>query len=109
MEDKLMDPLTFYTYALAIAAVALPAILVLTILPSRRGLAIWIWLLAPPATYIAVIVYETVASAGSAFSISNALLGFSLITAIALLPWLILSGIGVFIGTLLKWIIVRMR
>lgn len=104
-----MEPLMYYTFALAIAAVALPAALVLAVPAIRRGLAISIWLLAPPATYLVVIVYETVASAGSAFSLTNALLGFSLISAIAAIPWLVLSAIGALIGLFLKWLIAKLK
>ena len=99
----------FTIYALAITAVALPAALILVIPSDHRMLAISIWLLAPLAAYIAVITCETISSAGSAFSFNNALLGFSLISAFAVLPWLFLSAIGALIGFLLKWLIAKLK
>ena len=104
-----MEPLMFYSFALAIAAAVLPAALVLAVPSIRRRLAISIWLLAPPVTFTAVIIYETAASGGASFSISNALLGFSLISAIALLPWLFLSALGALIGLFLKWMIAKLK
>lgn len=104
-----METLIFCTFAFAIAATSLPVILILMIPSSRIKLAISIWLIAPLAIYIAVITYEAVSSVGSAFSFNNALLGFSLISAFAVLPWLFLSAIGALIGFLLKWLIAKLK
>lgn len=98
-----MEPAIVYLDAMAIAAIALPAILMLIVPSKRKSLGFVFWLLSPFIVYAAIIVYETAGPAGSTLKLNDAFLGLSLLSAMLLLPWLFLSAIGALIGYLARW------
>lgn len=85
---------------IAIATVVVPAILVAAV-PRRWVLRTMLaWAVSPVFAYIGVIVWETMSRSGAGYGLTNALLGFSLISAIFAIPWGIacLTGFAVGMG-----------
>ena len=85
----------------------LALLVLLTVGVPRRWLirVMLLWLVSPVIVYFAVILWETATRPGTETSLSNALLGLSLISAIVLIPWLIFSAVGFAVGLGLRKIV----
>jgi hypothetical protein len=88
----------------AMFSLLIPAIYLVTAAHGRFRYAATLWLLWPVAVYCCVIIWELMTRAPVADPFSNAFLGFSLLSALLLLPWLLISAliIGLAIG-LRRW------
>jgi hypothetical protein len=83
---------------IVIAAVVIPAILV-AVVPRRWLVQTMIaWAVSPLFVYIGVILWETVSRPAGEYGLGNALLGFSLISAIFAIPWGIACLTGFAVG-----------
>ena len=92
---------------LAVAALAVPALMI-AIVPSRwLGCTMLGWALLPLFVYNGAIAWESVTRSGTAISLDNAILGFSLISAIAIIPWIIACAVGFALGFALRAIFRR--
>ncbi|WP_447753206.1 hypothetical protein [Sphingopyxis fribergensis] len=83
---------------LAIAALAVPALLIALVPRRWLGRTMLGWAVMPLFVYIGVIVWESATRPDTPISLDNAILGFSLISAIAIVPWLIACAVGFALG-----------
>ncbi len=83
---------------MAAAAVMVPAILVAVVPRRWMGRAMFGWVVSPVIAYIGVLGWEAMTRTGVEHGFANALLGFSLISAIFVLPWAIACAMGFAIG-----------
>jgi hypothetical protein len=86
------------------AGLAIFVPLFLAVFVPRRLLmraTLW-WLVTPAIAYVAVLLWEGSTRSGIENPWANAALGFSLLSAILLPPWLILNGLGYSIGLVLR-------
>lgn len=83
---------------LVIAVLAVPAVLIALVPRRWLGRTMLGWAVMPLFVYIAVIVWESATRPGTTISLDNAILGFSLISAIAIIPWLIACAVGFAVG-----------
>jgi hypothetical protein len=92
---------------LAIAALAVPALL--TAFAPRRwlGRTMVLCVVLPLIVYIGVIIWEGLTRPGTSLSLDNAVLGFSLISAILIIPWGIACALGFAVGFALRALIGR--
>lgn len=85
------------------AAAIAGAALVVFLAPARwRGRAILGWLVLPAVLYFGVVLYEAATRPPQEKLVENALLGFSLISALFIVPWLGVCGLGFGLGYLLR-------
>ena len=80
------------------AAIVVPAVLVAVVPRRWLVLAMLGWAASPLAAFIGVIVWESITRPDVTISFANILLGFSLISAIFIVPWAIACGVGFGIG-----------
>ena len=83
---------------LAVAALAVPALLIALVPRRWLGRVMLSWAVMPLFVYIGVIAWESATRPGTEISLENAILGFSLISAIAIIPWIIACGVGFALG-----------
>lgn len=84
------------------AAALVAAALVVVLAPARwRGRAMLGWLVVPAPVYVVLILVEVLTRPGQENVLQNALLGFSLISAVLIIPWLVVCGLGFGLGFLL--------
>jgi len=90
---------------LGLGALALPVLLIIVV--PRRWLvgAMLLWLVLPVFVYFGVILWEAATRPGTETSLSNALLGLSLISAIAIIPWLAISAVAFAVGLVLRRVV----
>jgi len=81
-----------------IAAIAIPAILIAAV--PRRWLirTILLWAMSPVLAYLVLIAWESIGRTGGGHGFANALLGFSLLSAIFAVPWVIACLTGFAVG-----------
>ena len=84
------------------ATIALAALLVLFRRPGHFKAALATWLFAPLIAYVGTLILQGLSAPPSPNYLSDALLGFSLLSAILLIPWLILSAVGALLGSMLR-------
>lgn len=92
---------------LAVGALAVPALLVALVPRRWLGRTMLAWALLPLIAYVGVIAWEGATRTGSEISLENAILGFSLISAIFIIPWAIACALGFAIGFGLRALIRR--
>ncbi|RYD45591.1 MAG: hypothetical protein EOP63_00540 [Sphingomonadales bacterium] len=92
---------------LAVAALAGPALLIALVPRRWLGRAMLGWAVMPLFVYIGVIVWESATRPDTRISLDDALLGFSLISAIAIIPWLTACAAGFALGFGLRTIFRR--
>lgn len=93
-----MTGLPIPVWAQVVLLIAIPAALVAA--APRRWLAraMALWLASPLLAYVAVLVWEGFTRPPVDNPLGGALLGLSLISALLLIPWVILCGVGFLIG-----------
>lgn len=94
---------------LALGALAIPALLIAAVPRRWLGRTMLAWALLPLMSYIGVIAWEGATRTGTAISLANAILGFSLISAIFIIPWAIACVVGFAIGFGLRALVRRGR
>jgi len=93
-----MNGLWIPVWAQVALLVGIPTVLVAAVPGRWLGRAILGWLVSPLAVYVAVLVWEGVTRPSSATTLTNALLGLSLISALLIVPWVVLCGVGFLVG-----------
>lgn len=93
-----MEGLLIPAWAQVVLLVALPAALVAAVPRRWLGRAMVAWLASPVLAYAAVIIWETLTRPPVENPLGKAVLGFMLISALALIPWLAVCGVGFLIG-----------
>jgi hypothetical protein len=83
---------------LAVAALAVPAVLIAMVPRRWLGRTMLGWAVMPLLVYIGVIVWESATRPGTEISLENAMLGFSLISAIFVIPWALACAVGFALG-----------
>lgn len=88
----------------AVFSLLIPAVYLAAAAHGRFRYAATLWLLWPVLVYCCVIIWELMTRAPVPDPFSNALLGFSLLSALLLIPWLLISAliIGLALG-LRRW------
>lgn len=89
-------------WSLAAAGVLVSALVVAAVPARWLFRSIVLWLVIPIPAYFAFVVWDSLCGAHTPHFLSNALLGFSLLSAFLLIPWLIVCGTGFFMGFLLR-------
>lgn len=83
---------------------------VVAVVPARWLLrSILLWLVSPIPGYVIMIVWDSFGRTHTPHAMSNALLGFSLLSAFLLIPWLVFCGTGFVLGFLLRGIVRRVE
>ncbi len=77
----------------AIASLLIPASYLVMAGRGRFGRAAILWLLWPVLVYCGIFIWEVVGLGHAPVSLSNFMLGFSLLSAILILPWLLVSAV----------------
>ena len=90
--------MTHFWILAAAAALAVPALLGAFLPCGWRWKAMLLWLVSPAFVYAVLITREIAARPPEPNDFHNAMLGFSLISALFLIPWLLASGLGFAIG-----------
>lgn len=87
-----------------LAAMAVAAAAVLIALVPARWLfrTMLLWLASPLPIYSGIIIWETSTRPTVPHLLSTALLGFSLMSAFLLVPWVMVSVLGFLFGFLLR-------
>ncbi|MDO9362645.1 MAG: hypothetical protein Q7T60_06950 [Sphingopyxis sp.] len=83
---------------LVAAALAIPALLIALVPRRWLGRTMLAWALVPLIAYAGAIAWEGATRTGTDISIENAVLGFSLISALFIIPWAIACALGFAIG-----------
>jgi len=96
-----------YANELMGATILLPALLVVFHRTGRTFAEMAIWVLSPIAAYVIALSWESLSGQLTPGYLTDALLGFSILSAIFILPWLVLSLLGVFLGFVLRKLILR--
>lgn len=91
------------------AAIVVPAVLIALVPRRWLMLALLAWTASPLAAFVVVVVWEAMTRPDVTHSLDNALLGFSLISAIFILPWAIVCAVGFGIGFALRQLFRRNR
>ncbi len=77
----------------ALASLLIPAVYLVLAGRGRFGRAAILWLLWPVVLYCGIFIWEVVGLGHAPVSLSNFMLGFSLLSAILILPWLLVSAV----------------
>lgn len=86
----------------AAALLLLPAFLVASV-PRRHVVRVMLgWGILPIPAYVGMIVWEGMTRPGTEHFMSNALLGFSLLSAFLIVPWIIFCAAGFVLGLVLR-------
>ena len=83
---------------LTAASVIGAALVVVLAAPRLRGRFMLMWLASPALVYAGVIAYEAATRPPDPKLIEHALIGFSLISAFVIIPWLVVCGLGFWLG-----------
>lgn len=89
-------------FLLAAISLLIPGFYVLAAAHNRFGRAVILWLTWPIIVYSVMIIWELMTRAPVASPIGSALLGFSLISAILIVPWLLISAVFLGLAFLLR-------
>ena len=92
---------------LAGGALVVPALLVALVPRRWLGRTMLAWAFSPLIAYVGAIAWEGATRSGTEISIENATLGFSLISAIFIIPWAIICALGFVAGFALRALIRR--
>ncbi len=77
----------------AFASLLIPAVYLVLAGRGRFGRAVMLWLLWPVVLYCGIFIWEVVGLGHEPVSPSDFMLGFSLLSAILILPWLLVSAV----------------
>jgi len=83
---------------LAVGALAISALLIAVVPRRWLGRTMLAWAVLPLIAYVGVIAWESASRPATDISLENAILGFSLISAIFIIPWAIACVVGFAIG-----------
>lgn len=96
-----------YTNELIGATIMLPALLVTFHRTKRTVAEVATWVLSPIAAYVLALSWEILSGELTAGHLTDAALGFSILSAIFFLPWLVLSLLGAILGFVLRMLFLR--
>ena len=98
-----MDGDNLSWFLMGTAAAAIGAALVVVLAPARRrGRIMLMWLASPTLVYVGLIAFEVATRPPQPKLFENAILGFSLISAFLIIPWLAVCGLGFGLGFLIR-------
>ncbi|HEX8402079.1 MAG TPA: hypothetical protein VF628_10275 [Allosphingosinicella sp.] len=92
---------------LATASLIIPAIYLLAAARGRFRRAVTLWLCWPLVIYVALALWEALTRPPVSDPFANALLGLSLISAIVLIPWLLISAVVLGLAYVLRMFLKR--
>ncbi|MGH6911255.1 MAG: hypothetical protein ACREEG_13795, partial [Phenylobacterium sp.] len=93
---------------LVTAAAVIGAALVIVLAPRRwRGLFILMWLASPALVYVGVVAFEAATRPPQPKLIEHAVMGFMLIGAFVIIPWLVVCGVGFWLGFRIRRVLGR--
>lgn len=88
--------------SLVATALIVPALLIFAVPRRWLGRAMLMWALSPLIAYVGVIAWEGATRPAADLSLENAMLGFSLISAIFIIPWALACAAGFAVGFALR-------
>jgi hypothetical protein len=96
-------------WGLAIASFLIPGASLLVASRARFRRTVALWLLWPALLFFVRILWETLTRPATHSPLSDALLGFSLLSAIVIVPWALVSAVVLGVTLILRRFIHRPR